>query len=59
MRKFILFLTGGLIILSILFIFVNNFIETRNNHLIKSTNEEIVANYNKIIDIVNKLKSQQ
>ncbi|WP_297887692.1 GAG-binding domain-containing protein [uncultured Capnocytophaga sp.] len=57
MRKFILFLTGGLIILSILFIFVNNFIETRNNHLIKSTNEEIVANYNKIIDIVNKLKS--
>ena len=27
MRKFILFLTGGLIILSILFIFVNNFIE--------------------------------
>ena len=56
MRKFILFLTGGLIILSILFIFVNNFIETRNNHLIKSTNEEIVANYNKIIDIVNKLK---
>ena len=59
MRKFILFLTGGLIILSILFIFVNNFIETRNNHLIKSTNEEIVTNYNKIIDIVNKLKSQQ
>lgn len=59
MRKFILFLTGGLIILSILFIFVNNFIETRNDHLIKSTNEEIVANYNKIIDIVNKLKSQQ
>ncbi|WP_157909509.1 GAG-binding domain-containing protein [Capnocytophaga sputigena] len=57
MRKFILFLTGGLIILSILFIFVNNFIETRNNHLIKSTNEEIVLNYNKIIDIVNKLKS--
>ena len=57
MRKFILFLTGGLIILSILFIFVNNFIETRNNHLIKSTNEEIVGNYNKIIDIVNKLKS--
>ena len=57
MRKFILFLTGGLIILSILFIFVKNFIETRNNHLIKSTNEEIVANYNKIIDIVNKLKS--
>ena len=57
MRKFILFLTGGLIILSILFIFVNNFIETRTNHLIKSTNEEIVANYNKIIDIVNKLKS--
>lgn len=57
MRKFILFLTGGLIILSILFIFVNNFIETRNNHLIKSTNEAIVANYNKIIDIVNKLKS--
>jgi len=56
MRKFILFLTGGLIILSILFIFVNNFIETRNNHLIKSTNEEIVLNYNKIIDIVNKLK---
>ena len=56
MRKFILFLTGGLIILSILFIFVNNFIETRNDHLIKSTNEEIVANYNKIIDIVNKLK---
>ena len=57
MRKFILFHTGGLIILSILFIFVNNFIETRNNHLIKSTNEEIVLNYNKIIDIVNKLKS--
>ena len=57
MRKFIVFLTGGLIVLSILFRFVNNFIETRNNHLIKSTNEEIVANYNKIIDIVNKLKS--
>lgn len=31
MRKFILFLTGGLIMLSVLFIFVNNFIETRNN----------------------------
>ena len=30
-----------------------------NEHFIKSTNEEIVANYNKIIDIVNKLKSQQ
>ncbi|WP_315039655.1 GAG-binding domain-containing protein [Capnocytophaga sputigena] len=30
-----------------------------NDHFIKSTNEEIVANYNKIIDIVNKLKSQQ
>ena len=28
-----------------------------NEHFIKSTNEEIVANYNKIIDIVNKLKS--
>ena len=30
-----------------------------NDHFIKSTNEEIVTNYNKIIDIVNKLKSQQ
>ena len=30
-----------------------------NEHFIKSTNEEIVTNYNKIIDIVNKLKSQQ
>ena len=70
MRKFILFLTGGLIILSILFIFVNNFIETRNNSIyeseqsnlykensfLKSTNEDIVLKYNKIIDIVNKLK---
>ena len=28
-----------------------------NEHFIKSTNEEIVTNYNKIIDIVNKLKS--
>ena len=28
-----------------------------NEHFIKSTNEEIVANYNKIINIVNKLKS--
>ena len=28
-----------------------------NEHFIKSTNEEIVLNYNKIIDIVNKLKS--
>ena len=36
MRKFILFLTGGLIILSILFIFVNNFIETRNNTIYES-----------------------
>ena len=36
MRKFILFLTGGLIILSILFIFVNNFIETRNNSIYES-----------------------
>ena len=31
LRKIILFLTGGLIMLSVLFIFVNNFIETRNN----------------------------
>ena len=30
-----------------------------NEPFIKSTNEEIVTNYNKIIDIVNKLKSQQ
>ena len=36
MRKFILFFTGGLIILSILFIFVNNFIETRNNSIYES-----------------------
>jgi hypothetical protein len=28
-----------------------------NEHFVKSTNEEIVTNYNKIIDIVNKLKS--
>ena len=28
-----------------------------NNHFIKSTNEEIVVNFNKIIDIVNKLNT--
>ena len=36
MRKFILFFTGGLIMLSVLFIFVNNFIETRNNTIYES-----------------------